>query len=187
MAVFTPKSKFMSMMKTTLDTNKYFMENNMKDEYDENIDFFSKEEDSIEKDMHTTISINNNPKPYSTNEEYPSYDLFNEKYEEFKSFSEQQIKLNKQTKNNFDRLNKKINHNTEIITKNISDSENFLSKRIEDCRSSIDLKLDYAESDINKTISNLINEKASKIITLLSINFYIIMGLFAYLIITSIK
>ena len=57
MAIFTPKSKFMDMMKTTLNTNRYFVENNMQNKNESFI-----KESSIEKDVpikSETIKINN--------------------------------------------------------------------------------------------------------------------------------
>lgn len=98
MAIFTPESKFMKMMKTTLNTNKYFIEN-------------KKEEDKMAE--YAKITLKDTCNTYVTNTITDEFKELNDKYDECISFSEQQIKLNKQFKNNCDRLNKNLRKNTD--------------------------------------------------------------------------
>lgn len=100
MGIFTPKNKFMEMMKTTLNTNKYFIEN-------------KKEEDKMAE--YATIKLNDTCNSYMTNTITDKFEELNDKYDECISFSEQQIKLNKQLKNNCDRFNKNLRKNTDDI------------------------------------------------------------------------
>lgn len=184
MAIFTPKSKFMDMMKTTLNTNRYFVENNM----NKNESFI--EEDSIEKDVpikSETIKINNDYSSRIGIKEFPSTEVVNEKYEEFKSFSEQQIKLNKQTKNNFDRLNKKITHSTDKIIENSSELKYSIIKSIKDSDSFVEQKLIITEQNIDVLMSKIVDSKIDKVIMLMGINIIINIALFAYLAFCIIK
>lgn len=100
MAIFTPESKFMKMMKTTLNTNKYFIEN-------------KKEENKMAE--YATIKLKDTCDAYMTNTITDKFEELNDKYDECISFSEQQIKLNKQLKNNCDRFNKNLRKNTDDI------------------------------------------------------------------------
>ena len=184
MAIFTPKSKFMDMMKTTLSTNRYFVENNM----NKNESFI--EEDSIEKDIPTkseTIKINNGYSSRIGIADFPSTDVVNEKYEEFKSFSEQQIKLNKQTKNNFDRLNKKITHNTDKIIENSSKLKYSIIESIKDSDSFVEQKLIITEQNIDKVMCEIIDIRINRLKVLIGINTLINIALFAYLTFCIIK
>lgn len=184
MAIFTPESKFMNMMKTTLNTNKYFVENNM----NKNESFI--EEDSIEKDIPAkseTIKINNDYSSIIGIADFPSTETVNEKYEEFKSFSEQQIKLNKQTKNNFDRLNKKIDRNTDKIIENSSELKYSIIKNIKDSDSFVEQKLIIIEQNIDKFICEIIDSKIDNLRILIGINTLINIALFAYLTFCIIK
>lgn len=184
MAIFTPKSKFMDMMKTTLSTNRYFVENNM----NKNESFI--EEDSIKKDIpikSETIKINNDYSSRIGIADFPSTDVVNEKYEEFKSFSEQQIKLNKQTKNNFDRLNKKITHNTDKIIEKSSELKYSIIKSIKDSDSFVEQKLIITEQNIDKVMCEIIDSKINRLKVLIGINTLINIALFAYLAFCIIK
>ena len=180
MAIFTPKSKFMDMMKTTLNTNRYFVENNMQNKNESFI-----KESSIEKDVpikSETIKINNDYSSRIGIAEFPSTEVVNKKYEEFKSFSEQQIKLNKQTKNNFDRLNKKITHSTDKIIENSSELKYNIIKSIKDSDSFVEQKLIITEQNIDVLMSKIIDSKIDKVIMLMGINIIINIALFAYLV-----
>ncbi len=146
MAIFTPESKFLNMMKTTLDTNKYFMENNMSKKYYKGTDSSTKdtikEENKSDIDIYYTYptKVDSSNIIYDTPSnsnivgviDPPSNEDINNKYEEFRSFSEQQIKVNKQTKNNYDRLNKKITVSTEKIEEKITEIENDIWRRLLD-------------------------------------------------------
>ena len=185
MAIFTPKSKFMNMMKTTLDTNRYFVENNMQNKNESFI-----KESSIEKDIpikSETIKINNDYSSRIGIADFPSTDVVNEKYEEFKSFSEQQIKLNKQTKNNFDRLNKKITHNTDKIIEKSSELKYSIIKSIKDSDSFVEQKLIITEQNIDKVMCEIIDSKIDRLKVLIGINTLINIALFAYLAFCIIK
>ena len=105
MAIFTPNSKFLKMMKTTLNTNKYFIENgdNMVD-YNKDAKIATATIDSVK------YELKNNVQDYII-------DKTDEVKKEYQDFAEQQIKLNKQTKYNYDRLNKKITTSSENIYK----------------------------------------------------------------------
>ena len=86
MGIFTPKNKFMEMMKTTLDTNKYFIEN--------------KKEENNMADINTEptfnmANISADPDYYVRNTISDDINDLNNKYDEYKSFTKQQIKLNK--------------------------------------------------------------------------------------------
>ena len=105
MAIFTPNSKFLKMMKTTLNTNKYFIENG-----DNMVDY--NKDTKIETATIDTANyeLKNNTQDYII-------DKTDEIRKEYQDFAEQQIKLNKQTKYNYDRLNKKITTSSENIYK----------------------------------------------------------------------
>ena len=105
MAIFTPNSKFLKMMKTTLNTNKYFIENG-----DNMVDY--NKDTKIETATIDTANyeLKNNTQDYII-------DKTDEVRKEYQDFAEQQIKLNKQTKYNYDRLNKKITTSSENIYK----------------------------------------------------------------------
>lgn len=114
MGIFTPKNKFMEMMKTTLDTNKYFIEN--------------KKEENNMADINTeptfTANISADPDYYVRNTISDDINDLNNKYDEYKSFTEQQIKLNKQFKNNSDRINRKLSASTDNIITCINETHN---------------------------------------------------------------
>ena len=115
MGIFTPKNKFMEMMKTTLDTNKYFIEN-------------KKEEDNMAeintKSTTFTANINAASDYYVKNTISDDISDLNNKYDKCKSFTEQQIKLNKQFKNNSDRINRKLSASTDNIITCINENHN---------------------------------------------------------------
>jgi hypothetical protein len=158
------------------------MENNMEKYYNDK-DIESSEEDSIEKDtpITSTIAITE-PAYYTAN----TFDELNDSYKEIKSFTEQQIKLNKQTKNNFDRLNKKINHNTDNISKQIQNTEDNLWKRFIDNESFIDQRFKSIDTDIEKKFT-YIDNKINKLTVLISFGIISNMILFAYLILAVFK
>ena len=184
MAIFTPESKFMHMMKTTLDTNRYFMENNM-EKYYNNKDIESSSEDSIEKDTPINdipITEYKEPAYYTTN----TFNELNDSYKEIKSFTEQQIKLNKQTKNNFDRLNKKINHNTDSVSKQIRSTEENLWQRLIYIEGFIDQRFKSIDTDIEEKFIYF-DDKINKLTVLISFGIISNMILFAYLILVVFK
>ena len=105
MAIFTPNSKFLKMMKTTLNTNKYFIENG------DNMVDYNKDTKIATATIDTAnYELKNNTQDYII-------DKTDEIRKEYQDFAEQQIKLNKQTKYNYDRLNKKITTSSENIYK----------------------------------------------------------------------
>ena len=105
MAIFTPNSKFLKMMKTTLNTNKYFIENG------DNMVDYNKDTKIATATIDTAnYELKNNTQDYII-------DKTDEVKKEYQDFAEQQIKLNKQTKYNYDRLNKKITTSSENIYK----------------------------------------------------------------------
>lgn len=200
MAIFTPESKFMSMMKTTLNTNKYFMENNVMDRkyYEDKNISTDIEEEKIDKNndnisIYSDIANNSNIKSgiaYNPNNIVGIIDCpdeVNNKYNEFISFSEQQIKINKQAKNNFDRLNKKIVHNTDKIIKNSSELKYSIIKSIKDSDLFVEQKLIITEQNIDKVICEIIDSRINKLKMLIGINTLINIALFAYLIFCIIK
>ena len=141
MAIFTPESKFLNMMKTTLNTNRYFMENTDMGKYKKKEDFIKNKESSpytynSNKDFEDESEIGVISTGSAEMEISDSYSGFVDETEtnlnKLISFSEQQIKVNKQTKNNYDRLNKKITVNTEKIEKKIIEIEEDIWKRLLD-------------------------------------------------------
>lgn len=141
MAIFTPESKFLNMMKTTLNTNKYFVENTDMGKYKKKEDFIKNKESSpytynSNKDFEDESEIGVISTGSAEIEISDSYTGFVDETEtnlnKLISFSEQQIKVNKQTKNNYDRLNKKITVNTEKIEKKIVEIEEDIWRRLLD-------------------------------------------------------
>jgi len=143
MAIFTPNSKFLKMMKTTLNTNKYFIENG------DNMVDYNKDTKIATATIDTAnYELKNNVQDYVI-------DKTNEVRKEYQDFAEQQIKLNKQTKYNYDRLTKKITiayedtyklldkNNRKIIDNNIKTGTILeIVNRLEtDARSSIEEKI----------------------------------------------
>ena len=141
MAIFTPESKFLNMMKTTLNTNKYFVENTDMGKYKKKEDLIKNKESSpytynSNKDFEDESEIGVISTGSAEIEISDSYTGFVDETEtnlnKLISFSEQQIKVNKQTKNNYDRLNKKITVNTEKIEKKIVEIEEDIWRRLLD-------------------------------------------------------
>ena len=141
MAIFTLESKFLNMMKTTLDTNRYFVENTDMGKYKKKEDFIKNKESSpytynSNKDFEDESEIGVISTGSAEIEISDSYTGFVDETEtnlhKLISFSEQQIKVNKQTKNNYDRLNKKITVNTEKIEKKIVEIEEDIWRRLLD-------------------------------------------------------
>ena len=143
MAIFTPNSKFLKMMKTTLNTNKYFIENG------DNMVDYNKDTKIATATIDTAnYELKNNTQDYII-------DKTDEVRKEYQDFAEQQIKLNKQTKYNYDRLSKKITisyeniyglldkNNRKIIDNNIKTGTILeIANRLEtDTRSSIEEKI----------------------------------------------
>jgi len=143
MAIFTPNSKFLKMMKTTLNTNKYFIENG------DNMVDYNKDTKIATATIDTAnYELKNNVQDYVI-------DKTDEVRKEYQDFAEQQIKLNKQTKYNYDRLTKKITiayedtyklldkNNRKIIDNNIKTGTILeIVNRLEtDARSSIEEKI----------------------------------------------
>lgn len=143
MAIFTPNSKFLKMMKTTLNTNKYFIENG-----DNMVDY--NKDTKIE-----TVTIDTANYELKNNTQDYIIDKTDEVRKEYQDFAEQQIKLNKQTKYNYDRLGKKITiayeniyglldkNNRKIIDNNVKTGTILeIANRLEtDTRSSIEEKI----------------------------------------------
>lgn len=142
MAIFTPESKFLNMMKTTLNTNKYFVENTDMGKYKKKEDFIKNKESSpytydSNKDFEDESEIgviSTGPAEIEISDSYTGFiDETGTNLNKLISFSEQQIKINKQTKNNYDRLNKKITVNTEKIEKKIVEQvEEYIWRRFSD-------------------------------------------------------
>lgn len=141
MAIFTPESKFLNMMKTTLDTNRYFVENTDMGKYKKKEDFIKNKESSpytynSTKDSEDELEIgviSTEPAEIEISDSYSEFvDETGTNLNKLISFSEQQIKVNKQTKNNYDRLNKKITINTEKIEKKIVEIEEDIWRRLLD-------------------------------------------------------
>ena len=143
MAIFTPNSKFLKMMKTTLNTNKYFIENG------DNMVDYNKDTKIVTATIDTAnYELKNNTQDYII-------DKTDEVRKEYQDFAEQQIKLNKQTKYNYDRLGKKITiayeniyglldkNNRKIIDNNVKTGTILeIANRLEtDTRSSIEEKI----------------------------------------------
>lgn len=143
MAIFTPNSKFLKMMKTTLNTNKYFIENG------DNMVDYNKDTKIATATIDTAnYELKNNTQDYII-------DKTDEVRKEYQDFAEQQIKLNKQTKYNYDRLGKKITiayeniyglldkNNRKIIDNNVKTGTILeIANRLEtDARSSIEEKI----------------------------------------------
>ena len=143
MAIFTPNSKFLKMMKTTLNTNKYFIENG------DNMVDYNKDTKIATATIDTAnYELKNNTQDYII-------DKTDEVKKEYQDFAEQQIKLNKQTKYNYDRLGKKITiayeniyglsdkNNRKIIDNNVKTGTILeIANRLEtDTRSSIEEKI----------------------------------------------
>ena len=143
MAIFTPNSKFLKMMKTTLNTNKYFIENG------DNMVDYNKDTKIATATIDTAnYELKNNTQDYII-------DKTDEVRKEYQDFAEQQIKLNKQTKYNYDRLSKKITisyeniyglldkNNRKIIDNNVKTGTILeIANRLEtDTRSSIEEKI----------------------------------------------
>lgn len=143
MAIFTPNSKFLKMMKTTLNTNKYFIENG------DNMVDYNKDTKIATATIDTAnYELKNNTQDYII-------DKTDEVRKEYQDFAEQQIKLNKQTKYNYDRLGKKITiayeniyglldkNNRKIIDNNVKTGTILeIANRLEtDTRSSIEEKI----------------------------------------------
>ena len=147
MAIFTPNSKFLKMMKTTLNTNKYFIENG-----DNMVDYDYNKDTKIET---ATATIDTAKYELKDNVEDYVIDKTDEVRKEYQDFAEQQIKLNKQTKYNYDRLTKKITiaykdtyellnkNNRKIIDNNVKTGTILeIANRLEtDARSSIEEKI----------------------------------------------
>ena len=100
MAIFTPNNNYMKLLKTTINTNRYFEENK-------------------KVNIESGIMVDNDYNALSTM--HNRFDDIDDDVKLLKTFKEQQIKINKQTKNNFDKLTKKVfrvSNDIIIITNN---------------------------------------------------------------------
>lgn len=141
MAIFTPENnRYMKLLKTTLNTNRYFEENKKM--------YYNDETESA------TISTTDTSKYTITS----GYDNYINDIESVKTFNEQQIKINKQTKNNFDRLNKKITVVGENTLVCINESKQELVDNILQIKTDINSDLYNNKKDITQYIKDNITD-----------------------------
>lgn len=108
MAIFTPNNNYMKLLKTTINTNRYFEENK-------------------KVNIESGIMVDNDYNALSTM--HNKFDDIDDDVKLLKTFNEQQIKINKQTKNNFDKLNRKvIKVSDDIITITNNSKQEIIDK-----------------------------------------------------------
>ena len=152
MAIFTPNNNYMKLLKTTINTNRYFEENK-------------------KVNIESGIMVDNDYNALSTM--HNRFDDIDDDVKLLKTFNEQQIKINKQTKNNFDKLNRKVikvsddiititnNSKQEIIDKMDSNTE-YINELYNDMKvlenGNSNLIMDYMCNQLKKPIDNNIDQ-----------------------------
>lgn len=152
MAIFTPNNNYMKLLKTTINTNRYFEENK-------------------KVNIESGIMVDNDYNALSTM--HNRFDDIDDDVKLLKTFNEQQIKINKQTKNNFDKLNRKVikvsddiititnNSKQEIIDKMDSNTK-YINELYNDMKvlenGNSNLIMDYMCNQLRKPIDNNIDQ-----------------------------